>query len=115
MQQQLASAIGFGGGVAGVFVAADVAVEEEGLAIANQAVAILELRLAGAQGFDLAAEQGHSGFEALENLVVMARLAVLGNDFFPGEHGIPMVRPPVPASGAVNGADSWLESRSGQC
>jgi hypothetical protein len=64
---------------AGVGIGADVGVEEEGLAVFDEAVGVLEVGFALADGLDLCAAEGDSGFEAVGEEVVVGGGAIVGS------------------------------------
>jgi hypothetical protein len=66
----------------------DVGVEEEGLAVFEEAVGVLEVGLAFADGLDLGAAEGDAGFDAVGEEVVEAGGAVEGGVAEAGGDGV---------------------------
>jgi len=62
-----------------VGVRTDMQVEQKSLAVFDEAVGILEIGLAFADGFDLSAAEGDAGFEFIGQEVVVAGHAVVGS------------------------------------
>ena len=56
----------------------DVYIQEKGFAVLDEAVGVLEVRIALADGFDFSAAEGDAGLEALEEEVIVTGAAVLG-------------------------------------
>ena len=92
MQQQLPGAQALVVHGVAVREGADVGVEEEGLAVLEQAVGVLEVGLAFADGLDLGAAQGDAALVAVAEEVVEAGRAVEGGVALPGGHGIAVLR-----------------------
>ena len=66
----------------------DVGVEQEGLAIFDDAVGVLEVRLAFANGFDLGAAQGNACLEAVEQEVIVPGCPIDSGITLSRGHGI---------------------------
>src|SRR6185437_5238089 len=79
VEQQAPRAVGLVGGVTGVLVGADVAIQQHGLAVAKQRVAVFELGLAVAQRLHLAPGQRDARFPMLQDVVIVPRLPIFGN------------------------------------
>jgi hypothetical protein len=62
---------------AGLLMAGDMHVVELQLALADEAKAIAQVGLAGADGFDLSSQQLNPGFQGVEDFVLVAGLAVV--------------------------------------
>src|SRR5690606_18398593 len=95
-------------------VGADVRVPQPRLAALEARVGVLQVRPPGAQRLDLAARQHEAGLERLDDLVVVPRLAVDGDDGVAGNAllGFSLVRlharrfrsSPAPSIGAAGSA-----------
>ncbi len=88
MEQELAGAQGFVVHGVAVGEGADVGVEEEALAVLEQAVGVLEVGFAFADGFDLGAAEGDAALEAVGEEVVVAGGAVEGGVALAGGDGV---------------------------
>src|SRR5438105_7015991 len=71
---------------------ADVGVQEKALAVLEQAIGVLQVGFAFADGLDLGTAQGDSGLEPVEEGVVVARSAVLGGVAESGGNGVAVLR-----------------------
>jgi hypothetical protein len=71
-------------GVVAVLIGTDMAVEEPEFAVLEQAVGVLEIGLAGANGLYLGSGENDSGFEFFEQEIVMARVPINGSIFLAG-------------------------------
>ena len=91
VQQQLAPAPGVVVDVAAMAVRVDVDVVQPHLALLDAGVAVAQVGLALADALHLGAEQRDAGLEGLEHVVVVQRLAVVGDE---------LVRRPAVASRA---------------
>ena len=79
MEQEFAGACFVVIGYISVGVRTDMQVEQKGLAVFDEAVGILEIGLAFADGFDLSAAEGDAGFKFVGQKVVVACHAVVGS------------------------------------
>ena len=75
--------------VTAVLVGADVAVQEPELSVLDQAIGVLEIGLAGADGFDLGAGENDSDLEFIEQEIVVPRVPVNGGISLSGGSGLP--------------------------
>ena len=92
MQQQLPGAQALVVHGVAVGEGADVGVEEEGLAILEQTVGVLEVGLALADGLDLGAAEGDAALVAVAEKVIEAGGAVEGGVALAGGHGVAVLR-----------------------
>ena len=81
MQEELPVALGLVVLDPGLVVGVDVRADEPGLTLADVRVGLLEADLALPERLDLAPGQHDARLEALEEVVVVPRLAVLGDRF----------------------------------
>src|ERR1039458_4314721 len=75
-------------GVVAVLIGADVAVEEPEFALLDQAVGVLEIGLAGANGLYFGSGENHSGLEFFEQEIVVTCVPVNGGILLPGGGGL---------------------------
>src|SRR5262249_3704852 len=69
--------------VPAVAVLADVRAEQEGFSLLEFAVGVAQIHATFTDGFHFGAKQHHAGLERLEEVIVVSRLAIVGDeDFF---------------------------------
>src|ERR1700751_3980742 len=66
----------------------DMQIQEKGLAILDEAVGVLQIRLSFANGFDFGSAQGYAGLEFFKQEVVVAGDAVVGGGALAESHRI---------------------------
>jgi len=71
-----------------VGVRTDMQVEQKGLAVFDEAVGILEVGVALADGLDLGSAEGDAGFELLHQEVVVACHSIVGRVSLAAGHGV---------------------------
>ena len=71
-----------------VRIGSDMQIEQEGLAVLDEAVRVLQVRFSFANGFDLGTAEGNAGLELLEQEVVVAGDPVMGGIALAGGHRI---------------------------
>ncbi len=88
VEEKLAVAVGVVVGRVALRVLGDVEADEVDLALANVAEGALQGRLAVAERLHLGAGQGEARLEAVEEVVLVPRAAVVGDQLGPCGHGL---------------------------
>src|SRR5271166_2568545 len=88
MQEQLSCTRGVVIGHVSVGVGTDMHVEKKGLAVLDEAVGVLEVGLALADGLDFGPAQSNAGFKLLQQKVVVAGGSIVRGVPFSGGHGV---------------------------
>src|ERR1700761_1189778 len=88
MDKQFASAERRMSGIAGIFISANVSIQEPQFAVFEQCVTILKVGTARADGFNLRAGQDNAGFQPVLKEVIVAGGPIERSIALPGGYGV---------------------------